>query len=108
MKANEFVKAHGLKVVRDIVNHYGNHTHVTDDARMFTTEEFYKRTRSDYVDDLNSMVKMVDLKRLVESHDLVESYGGLEKSKLKVQGNRLSYKRLALLSKALADVESCQ
>lgn len=74
MKANEFVGFHGIGAVKDIVKHYGNHTHVTDDARMFITEDFYKKTKADYVDDLNSMVKMDDLKRLVESHELVESF----------------------------------
>lgn len=49
-----------------------------------------------------------DLKRLVESYELVVQCGGLEDAKLKVQGNRLSYKRSALLSKAISDVESCQ
>lgn len=80
MKANEFFKAMGIKSVKQFLEN--------DNIR---TKEMHD-----------------DLKRLIESHELVESYGGLEKSKLKVQGNRLSYKRSALLSKAIADVESCQ
>lgn len=84
MKANEFVKTHGLESTKDIVRHYGNHTHITDDARMFITEEFYKETRANYVDDLNSMVKMEDLKRLVASHELVEKHGGLFQSKVQL------------------------
>lgn len=117
MKANEFVKAHGLKVVRDIVNHYGNHTHVTDDARMFTTEEFYKRTRSNYVDDLNSMVKMVDLKRLIESHELVALFDDIDCAKAwvsdldsdwpyQVKGSDTKFFKWQL-EQAITDVESC-
>lgn len=84
--AIEFFKKYGINDAKQLVS-MGSGTCEIDDGISFHTN---------------------DLKRLVESHELVESYGGLEKSKLKVQGNRLSYKRLALLSKALADVESCQ
>lgn len=112
MQANEFVKTHGLESTKDIVKHYGNHTHITDDARMFITEEFYKETRANYVDDLNSMVKMEDLKRLVESHELVQSKGGIEKAKAIVAdsfiwglGGRVYANPL---EQAIADVESCQ
>lgn len=109
MKVEEFVKTHGTKVVSGIVKHYGNHTHVTDDARMFITEEFYKRTRSDYVDDLNSMVKMVDLKRIVESHELVERIGGIEKAKIRCYpAKHLTMESYHDLRKAIADVEACQ
>ena len=110
MKANEFVKTHGIKSAQDIVKYYGNHTHITDDARMFITAEFYKKTRADYVDDLNSMVRMVDLKRLVESHELVGSYGGLFEAKIYADSE---YRSLSVpqitkrLKQAITDVESC-
>ena len=53
-----------------------------------------------------------DLKRLVESHELVGSYGGLESSKLTVNyPNFLNDEDIKTtnhrLSKAIADVESC-
>jgi len=50
------------------------------------------------------------LKRLVESHEMVESYGGLENAKGKLEyfdwipSGSWNH---ALLSKAIADVESC-
>ena len=104
MKANEFVKAHGLQYTRNLVQDYPNHTHVTDDGRMFINEN----TCTSHIKvQLSGLVKMDALKRLVESHELVGKMGGVEKSKLKVQGNRLSYKRSAMLSKAITDVESC-
>jgi len=53
-----------------------------------------------------------ELKRLVESHELVGSYGGLESSKLTVNyPNFLNDEDVTTtnhrLSKAIADVESC-
>lgn len=111
MKANEFVGFHGIGTVKDIVKHYGNHTHVTDDARMFITEDFYKKTKADYVDDLNSMIKMTDLKRLVESHELVEWHGGLKHAKNYFERNSKQYPDAVggwdSLKQAIADVESC-
>lgn len=113
MKANEFVKTHGIKSAQDIVKYYGNHTHITDDARMFITEEFYKKTSADYVDDLNSMVRMVDLKRIVESHELVEVEGGIDEVKhtfsfaSKHGANELT-EYGTRLKQAIADMESCK
>ena len=54
MKSNVFVKKYGWEYAKHIL---------TDDAPL--------------VMDLN----YTDLKRLVESHELVESYGGLEQCK---------------------------
>lgn len=74
--------------------------------------EFFKKVGIDavrsylaaYEDDLTD-----DLKRLVESHELVEAYGGLEKCKFYVSFLPfvLAIKR-STLQKAIADVESCQ
>lgn len=47
-----------------------------------------------------------ELKRLVESHELVESYGGLDE--LKEFLSTLSMKPNDYLKQAIADVESCQ
>lgn len=48
------------------------------------------------------------LKRLVESHELVESYGGLSQSRRWIERTvfKLSDSMIAL-KKAIADVESC-
>ena len=110
MKANEFVKKHGLESTKDIVKHYGNHTHVTEDARMFVTEKFYKETRANYADDLNSMVKIAGLKRLVESHELVEKLGGIEPAKCyAIDANACgAFDDEIKIKQAIADVESCQ
>lgn len=107
MKANEFVKTHGLESTKDIVKHYGNHTHVTDDARMFVTEKFYKETRANYADDLNSMVKIADLKRIVESHELVKDLYGLAKAKEYASSPYTAPELVERVKQAIADVESC-
>lgn len=48
----------------------------------------------------------IQLKRLVESHELVEEYGGLDE--LKEFLSTLSIKPDYYLKKAILDVESCQ
>lgn len=46
---------------------------------------------------------IADLKRLVESWELVQEYGGLENSKIEVKKRPSQL----LLKQAIADVESC-
>ncbi|WP_180158838.1 hypothetical protein [Acinetobacter sp. YH01026] len=55
-----------------------------------------------YADDLTN-----DLKRLVESHDLVESFGGVEMAKRYLDEN-LECGDSEVLRHAIADVESCK
>ena len=96
MKANEFVKKHGLAEVKILLT--------SPSHGFFFKEDFYKHYGFDIYEDL---------KRLVESHELVESFGGLESSKLTVNyPNFLNDEDVKTtnhrLSKAIADVESCQ
>ncbi|MCU4501418.1 hypothetical protein KTI59_15215 [Acinetobacter radioresistens] len=106
MKATEFVKKHGWGETQRIIQDYPSHTHVTSDARMFIKEhscmEEIKR-------QLVGLVKISELKRLVESHELVQSYGGLSKSRKWIERTvfKLSDSMIAL-KKAIADVEACQ
>ena len=70
MKANEFIKEHGLQYTKNLVRDYPNHTHVTDDGRMFINEN----TCAAHIKfQLGELVRIADLKRLIESHELVES-----------------------------------
>ena len=108
MKANEFVKEHGLPYTRNLVRGYPNHTHVTDDGRMFINEN---TCVSHIKVQLNELVKMDDLKRLVESHELVESKGGIELSKKEVRQRsivRWVDPEVERLRGAIADVEACE
>ena len=84
MKANEFVKKFGWEYAKHIL---------TDDAPL--------------VMDL----KYTNLKRLVESHELVEECGGITKAKERVaQEERLPNPNIfhvLVVYNAIADVESC-
>ena len=83
MKANEFFKAMGINAVRQFLEN--------DNIR---TKEMHD-----------------DLKRLVESHELVESKGGIELSKKEVRQRsivRWVNPEVERLREAIADVESCQ
>lgn len=82
MKANEFFKAMGINAVRQFLEN--------DNIR---TKEMHD-----------------DLKRLVESHELVEWHGGLKYAKSYFERNSKEYpnaKGWDKLAEAIADVESC-
>ena len=101
MKANEFVKRFGLERAKQFVN--ADHT---AHALVFAT----------------TGVSFIDLKRLVESLELVEKLGGLISSKKYLKFLQSSvdmglyhglddvdYKtEIPLIKQAIADVESCQ
>ncbi|TQR66828.1 hypothetical protein [Acinetobacter sp. RF14B] len=79
MKANEFVKKFGWFATTRLVNGI------------------------DTTNDPHFSILLNDLKRLVESHELVERLGGLKKAKEYVPDNYKSEQ----LKQAIADVESC-
>ena len=91
MKANEFVKRFGWKYTTDIFDLCNSNK-----TAIFTYN-------NDEGIQLFDDVSINDLKRLVESWELVEKFGGLETSKyLSNIGN------LEDVKQAIADVESCQ
>ena len=79
MKANEFFKAMGLKAVKQFLEN----------------------------DNIRTKEMSDELKRLVESHDLVESFGGVEMANRYLDEN-LECEDSKTLRQAIADVESCQ
>lgn len=85
MKANEYIKKYGIDCASDILKHN---------------------------EDLMNLGFFKDLKRLVESHELVETKGGLESAKNIVKEDFIwcmgGKRYLSPLEKAIADVESCQ
>ena len=100
MRANEFVKKFGL-----------SHTvYLLKDTELTEFAIHSNCAGKHYMDT----VCVSDLKRLVESHELVELTGGLEmaKSVLDIEINAKHYEydasKVTQLSKAIADVESCQ
>ena len=104
MKANEFVKKHGFQYTRNLVRDYPNHTHVTDDGRMFINEN---TCVSHIKVQLNELVKMDDLKCLVESHELVKEHGSLGGAKEYADSVYTAPEVAERLRAAIADVESC-
>lgn len=87
MKANEFVKKFGIERAKQIVN--------ADDsvhALVFATTK----------------VSFLELKRLVESHELVMDYYGLTRSKEHAESKYTAPEIKVALKQAIEDVESCQ
>lgn len=104
MKANEFVKKCGWDslLIAKTLPKFNRYKYVIFYADEIDFSNEFHAGRKSYMFDV------AEVKHLVESYELVNSYGGLDKSRLKVQGNRLSYKKTADLWKAIELVESCQ
>ena len=82
MKANEFIKKYGIDEAKVFVNNVIDHLSMGAD---FDVEE---------------------LKRLIESHDLVNKVGGLKKAKTRAENK---FKPVGKnLIQSITDVESCQ
>ena len=81
MKANKFVKENGIEKCKRILDDLTDQGH---------TGDFYK-----------------ELKRLIESHELVKSYGGMDQTGFfaDMESNDILAARMY---EAIADVESCQ
>ena len=88
MKANEFVKKFGSKSAKYWIDHFNNVNTLPDE---FINTEF-----------------LGDLKRLVESHELVEKHGGLENAKDEYFSCVQNNEPASYVAKAIFDVESCQ
>ena len=80
MKANEFIKKFGWDEAKAFLS-------LDSEVEIVYTASFFD-----------------DLKRLVKSHELVASWGGLSDAKVAVKVSR--HKKY--LKRAIADVESCQ
>lgn len=81
MKANEFVKKFGWEYSKHILN----------EDSVFLVDLDYTH-----------------LKHLIESYELVESIGGLDKAKLKVKLNKAAMLETSKqLKQAISDMENC-
>ncbi|HHP0278443.1 hypothetical protein [Acinetobacter baumannii] len=120
MKAGEFLKVHGLKLAKEVVEGAPNsatHYELTvDGSAYFKYENFDwfcieggEQIRT-YMENHETchLIPLNDLNRLVESVDLVESWGGIDDVKLydlshcKNKPESAGYKLL----QAIADYES--
>lgn len=89
MKANEFIKKFGLVLAKLDVRAF--------ESGFIKREDIVEHYGFDILDDL---------KRLVESHELVEKVGGLAEAK-RIANNPLAIFNTLPLKQAIADVESC-
>ena len=120
VKANEFVKKFGLGAAKDILKNKRSWIDkksgrkLTDNSFVLKSKTYeyaigtlYMGNFSDY--DENSyrvdVVNLLLLKRLVESHELVEKLGGLDIARKEAHKNCFVFN--VKLLRAIADVESC-
>ena len=87
MKAIEFVKQYGINEAKRII--------------PICEKQGARLTVSGY------RVNLEDLKRLVESHELVADYYGLTRAKEHAESNYTAPELKDALKQAIADVESC-
>lgn len=103
MKANEFVKKHGLNKAKVLLSTQGKT--IANLKSEFTADQLKEYQGYIVSGDLMSLV---ELKRLVESHELVEFYGGLDKAKIRCYpAKHVTMESYHNLKQAIADVESC-
>ena len=97
MKANEFVKKFGWDEAKDVPNHVA-----------WCEKSYCTKIKHGCIKNYHDCCVDVDeLKRLVESYELVESYGGIDQSKQAIiDGN--NHCMFIDLEKAIIDMESCQ
>ncbi len=79
MKANEFFKAMGINAVRQFLEN----------------------------DNIRTKEMSDDLKRLVESHELVKEHGSIDRAKMYAESTHTAPEVVDRLKQAIADVESC-
>ena len=92
MKANEFVKKFGLGTVKWILG-----------------DRKFAAPRTIHLEPHEIEFTPGDLKRLVESHELVEKCGGVDKVKQYLKdGNVFRFEEKPLMKQAVADVEACK
>lgn len=124
MKANEFVKKFGWEKAKEALGFVPENQHwfsmvmvkengylavmqapsvIHQDGNTTLTAPSFK-----LCDEWKpKFTEMNKLKRLVESHELVESYGGLEKAMDAVINQEANSRPMSQLAQAIADVGSC-
>ncbi len=106
MNANEFIKKFGLDDAKNIV--CGWIRRDFDDS-YHISEGIYCNLPFEPTEDCGTL-SLFDLKRLVESHELVDKVGGMDKAKLLLRMRIAAelYESADEIEKAILDVESCQ
>ena len=102
MKANEFVKKFGWDLAKELADEcpsYCNYMH---------EHGFYKISETWQLNEKHVLV--LDLKRLVESHEFINERGGLEhvKNLIATKLHWFDVDAIIKTNQAIFDVESCQ
>ena len=105
MRANEFIKKFGWGEAKKTRN--PKYETIDNDLHYCTGIKDYTDGFDDY-EPCPDCVNIADLKRLVESHELVMDYYGLTRAKEHAESNYTAPELKAALKQAIADVESCQ
>ena len=99
MRANEFVKKFGIDKAKSIVDDFEKNPSVNC---------CFDSGLANGLDKSWWDIFVYDLKRLVESHELVMDYYGLTRAKEHAESNYTAPELKDALKQAIADVESCQ
>ena len=106
MKANKFVEKFGWDKAKEVVSFTSNvcedPTHFDSDLDIYVHSDDFKGVMDE------SDVCIGDLKRLIESHELIEQYNGLFEAKELIRVSPKLTSELRGLAAAIADVESCK
>ena len=81
MKANEYIKKYDVDCAKEILKHN---------------------------QDLMNTGFFIDLKRLVESHELIKEHGSIDRAKMYAESIYTAPEVVERLEQAILDVESCQ
>ena len=110
MNAYQFIQKHGIEKAREVVEGAPDGaTHLSDDTCHYVNANF-KPLPAHIKEQLPELIVIDDLKRLVDSLDLVKSYGGIINAKHDVKYLDLDWdydtQRVTRLKQAIADYES--
>ena len=108
MKANEFIKKVGWDGTKRVIgltigNSWADHYSIEDDS-IGTAGTIYSKKLCERNDNF---VCLRSLKHLIESHELVESYGGVKNATFFTHSG-FDYAEQLRLRQAILDVESCK
>ena len=100
MKANDFVKKVGWDLAKEYADECPSYCNYLHEHGFYSISETWQLNEKH--------VLVLDLKRLVESHELVEKHGGLENAKDEYFSCVQNNEPASYVAKAILDVESCQ
>ena len=109
MNAINFIKQHGVEKAREVVEGAPDGaTHLSDDACHYVNADF-RPLPAHIKEQLPKLIVIDDIERLVDSLDLVKSYGGIINAKHDVKYLDLDWDydtpRITRLKQAIADYE---